>query len=222
MTAFWAIVERDVRIAMRVGGGAFLALVFFALVALVVPIGLGPDLPLLSRIAPSMAWVGAVLATQVTLDRLFQADHEDGALDSLISADLPLELAVLAKCLAHWLTSGLPIVFAVPVFGLLFTLEAGLTVPLMLALALGTPALSLLGAIGAALTVAMRRGGVLISLLVMPLYIPIMIFGVGAVGEQGESGLMSGPSILVLMALTLFSAVLAAWAGAAALRLNSD
>ncbi len=220
--AFWALVRRDLMVATRIGGGAFLALAFFALIALVVPIGIGPDRDLLSRIAPAMAWIGAALAVQVTLDRIFQADYEEGGLDLLLTAPLPLELTVLAKALAHWLTTGLPLILAAPVFGMLFALDSALAAPLVVSLLIGTPALTLVGAVGAALVVSLKRGGVLISLIVLPLYVPVVIFGMAAVGEQAESGLFAGPSLLILTALSLMSAVIAAVAGAAALRLNSE
>ncbi len=226
MSSFWAgfqaLVMRDLILSLRSGGGAFLALVFFALIALVVPIGLGPDLPLLSQVAPAMAWVAAALATQITLDRLFQADHEDGGLDGLVLSPLPLEAAVLAKCTAHWLTTGLPLALAAPVFGLLFAMDPGRSVPLLIALLIGTPALTFVGAVGAALTVSLRRGGVLVSLLVLPLYVPVLIFGAASVADLSAGEVLMPPSVLILAALTLITGVIAAWAGAAALRLNAD
>ncbi len=222
MSAFWAVVRRDLVISARLGGGLFLAAVFFALIALVVPIGLGPDMALLARVAPAMAWVGAALAVQVTLDRLFQADYEEGGLEIFATAPLGLEQVVLAKSLAHWLTTGLPLVLFTPVFGLMFGLEVALLAPLLLSLLIGTPALSLLGAVGAAVTVGLRRGGVLISLLVLPLYVPVIIFGLAAVREQAMLGLGAGPSLLLLAGFTLFTGVVGAVAGAAALRLSVE
>lgn len=220
MSAFWGLIRREVRLAVRVGGGGGMAVFFFLLTISVVPLGIGPDLNLLSRIAPGMLWVALLLSNLLTLDRLFQADQEDGSLDLLLLGPLPLELAVLAKAIAHWLTTGVPLLLAAPVLGLLLNLPIEGFLPLMGAMLVGSPALSLLGAIGAALSIGVKRGGLLISLLVLPLYLPVLIFGVSAVrgalvatpGDFGER------SLLFLGAVTLVSLVLGPIGGAMALR----
>lgn len=217
--AFWALVRRDVTLAWRIGGGLGAAVAFFLMIVTLVPLGLGPDLGLLARVAPGMLWLGALLATLLALDRLFQADWEDGGLDLLALAPLPLEAAVLAKSLAHWLTTGVPLVVAAPLFGVMLGLPGRGIGALVGALALGTPTLSLIGAVGAALTAGVRRGGLLLSLLVLPLYIPALVFGVGAVQAAVDHGGVA-PSLMVLGALALFALVLAPLAAAAALRLQ--
>jgi heme exporter protein B len=166
-------------------------------------------------------WVAALLAAMLSLDRLFQADFEDGSLDLLALSPLPLELAVVAKCATHWLTTGLPLILAAPILAVLLHMESEGFLTLIAAMALGTPSLSLIGAIGAALTVGMRRGGVLLSLLVLPLYIPVLIFGVGAV-DAAIGGLTQEPHLLILGAMLLVAVALCPWAAAAALRLNLD
>ncbi len=222
MSAFLALVGREVRLAVRVGGGGGMAVFFFLITISIVPLGVGPDLNLLARIAPGMLWVALLLSALLTLDRLFQADHEDGTLDLFVMGTLPLELVVLAKALGHWLTTGLPLIVAAPLLGLLLNLPLAGMGPLMLAMAIGSPALSLLGVVGAALAVGVRRGGLLISLLVLPLYVPVLIFGVSAtraalVAVPGDLG---GRSLLLLGAVTLVSLVLGPFGGAAALRAN--
>lgn len=218
MNAFAVIVVRDTRLAFRQGGAAMLSLMFFVIAVTLFPLGVGPGAELLARIAAGVVWVAALLAAMLSLDRIFQADHEDGSLDIIALAPLPLELAVLAKAFAHWLTTGLPLIVISPVLGVLMQLPAEGLTALMLAMALGTPALSFVGAIGAALTVAVRRGGVLLSLIVLPLYIPILIFGVGAV-EAAVVGLTMRPHLMLLTAFSLLGAVAAPIAGAQALRL---
>ncbi len=220
MSAFFALVRRDVRLATRVGGGGGMAVFFFLIVLSIVPFGIGPDLNLLTRIAPGMLWVALLLSALLTLDRLFQADQEDGTLDLLILAPQPLELTVLAKAVSHWLTTGLPLVIAAPILGLMLNLPLDGMLPLMGAMLIGSPALSLLGAVGAALAVGVRRGGLLISLLVLPFYVPVLIFGVSAsraalVAVPGELG---GQSLLLLGAVSLVSLVVGPVGGAAALR----
>jgi len=222
VSAFLALVGREVRLAVRVGGGGGMAVFFFLITISIVPLGVGPDLNLLARIAPGMLWVALLLSALLTLDRLFQADHEDGTLDLFVMGTLPLELVVLAKALGHWLTTGLPLIVAAPLLGLLLNLPLAGMGPLMLAMAIGSPALSLLGVVGAALAVGVRRGGLLISLLVLPLYVPVLIFGVSAtraalVAVPGDLG---GRSLLLLGAVTLVSLVLGPFGGAAALRAN--
>ncbi|MDO9128024.1 MAG: heme exporter protein CcmB [Parvibaculum sp.] len=220
--AFLALLLRDLRLAARLGGGGGMAVFFFLVVVAIVPLGIGPDKALLSLIAPGMLWVALLLAALLTLDRLFQADFEDGSLDLLSMGALPLELVAVAKALGHWLTTGLPLVVAAPVLGLLLNLPVASFPALLLAMLAGTPALSFLGAIGAALTVGVRRGGLLASLLVLPFYIPVLIFGVGAAeaasaGFEGDAGVQS---LLFLGAVTLGSFVLGPVGAAAALRAN--
>lgn len=220
MNAFFSLVQRDVRLATRVGGGGGMAVFFFLIVLSIVPFGIGPDLNLLTRIAPGMLWVALLLSALLTLDRLFQADQEDGTLDLLVLAPQPLELTVLAKAVSHWLTTGLPLVIAAPILGLMLNLPLEGMLPLMGAMLVGSPALSLLGAVGAALSVGVRRGGLLISLLVLPFYVPVLIFGVSAsraalVAVPGDLG---GQSLALLGAVSLASLVVGPIGGAAALR----
>ena len=220
--AFLALLMRDTRLAMRLGGGGGMAVFFFLVVIAIVPLGVGPDRPLLAALAPGMLWVALLLAALLTLDRLFQADHEDGTLDLLSTGVLPLELVAVAKALAHWLVTGLPLVVAAPLLGVLLNLPSAAAMPLTLAMLIGTPALSFLGSIGAALTVGIRRGGLLASLLVLPFYIPVLIFGVGAAaaassGIEGEAGRQA---FLLLGAVTLASLAVSPLAAAAALRAN--
>jgi len=221
MSAIAALVARDVRLAFRQGGGGLLAVGFFAVTCILFPFGIGPEPEVLRRVAAGVVWVAALLACLLSLDRMFQADLEDGSLDLLALGRTPLELVVLAKCLAHWLTTGLPLVAMAPVLAALLNLETGAWPMLLAALLLGTPALSLIGAVGAALTVGVRRGGVLLSLLVLPLTVPVLIFGVAAV-EAAALGLNPRPHLLLLAGTGLFAAVLAPLAGAAALRLALD
>lgn len=219
MVAFAALIHRDLVLAWRIGGGGGMAVAFFVLIVTLVPLGLGPELPLLARAAPGMVWIGALLATLLALDRLFQADWEDGNLDLLALGPLPLEAAVLGKSLAHWLTTGLPLVVAAPVLGLMLGLPGHAVWVLAAALALGTPSLSLIGAVGAALTAGVRRGGLLLSLVVLPLYIPVLVFGAGAVQRTVDNA-PAGAPLMVLGAIVLFSLPLAPVAGAAALRVQ--
>ncbi|MSP51012.1 MAG: heme exporter protein CcmB [Alphaproteobacteria bacterium] len=221
MNAFARIFARDASLAFRHGGGAGLAVAFFVLTVTLFPLGIGPETQILERVSAGVVWVAALLATLLSLDRLFQADYEDGSLDLLALAPLPLALVVLAKCAAHWLTTGLPLLIAAPVLALLLNMDAGGLGALVLAMLLGTPILSIFGAIGAALTVGVRRGGVLLTILVLPLYIPVLIFGVCAI-EGAISGLGARPHLLVLGALLLGALALGPWAAAASLRLNLD
>ena len=220
--AFLALITREVRLAVRVGGGGGMAVFFFLITVSIVPLGIGPDLNLLSRIAPGILWVALLLSALLTLDRLFQGDQEDGTLDHLLMGSLPLELIVLAKGLGHWLTTGVPLIVAAPILGLLLNLPIEGMAPLMFAMAVGSPALSLLGAVGAALAVGVKRGGLLISLLVLPFYVPVLIFGVSATRAALISvpGDMEGRSLMLLGAVTLASFVVGPVAGAAALRAN--
>ncbi|PKQ05144.1 MAG: heme exporter protein CcmB [Alphaproteobacteria bacterium HGW-Alphaproteobacteria-12] len=220
--AFFALLTRDIRLAARLGGGGGMAVFFFLVVVSILPFGIGPDAALLALVAPGMLWVALLLAALLTLDRLFQADYEDGSLDLFAGASLPLELVAVAKALAHWLTTGLPLVIAAPLLGLLLNLPIKAFPALMLAMLVGTPALSFLGTIGAALTVGVRRGGLLASLLVLPFYIPVLIFGVGAAAAAsgGFAGEAAFQSFLFLGAVTLASFVLGPVGAAAALRAN--
>lgn len=218
MTGFWLVLRRDLSLAFKQGGAAMLALAFFVVTVTLFPLGVGPSPDILARIGPGVIWVAALLSALLSLDRLFQADLEDGSLDLLMLAPLPLPATVLAKCAAHWLSTGLPLIAASPVLGLLMNMPAEGIWTLLAAMTLGTPALSLIGAIGAALTVAVRRGGVLLSLLVLPLYIPVLIFGVAAV-DAATVGLSARPHLLLLSAISLGAVVLAPIAAAPALRL---
>ena len=218
MSGFLAYVMRDVRLGFGKGGAAGLAVIFFLLVVTLFPLGVGPEPQILARIASGVLWVAALLSALLSLDRLFQADYEDGSLDLMVLAPLPLPLMVLAKCLAHWLTTGLPLSLAAPILALLLNLDAQVLPVLFLAMLLGTPILSLIGAMGAALTVAVRRGGVLLSLLVLPLYIPILIFGVGAIDAEGF-GLEPVPYLAMMGALLFGALALTPPVSAAALRL---
>lgn len=220
MTAFFAVIARDVALGFRAGGGAVQTALFFALTLLVFAIAVGPDAALLSRIAAPALWAAALLSALVSLDRIFQADFEDGSLDVLIeTADL-LEMRVLAKAIAHWLSACLPLVAATPLLALLFSLPAAGYWPLLAALLIGTPALSLIGAISAAVTLSMRRAGVLVSILTVPLYAPTLIFGVAAAKAGAEAAPDFAPSMMFLAAITIFSFILAPLAGAAAIRFN--
>ncbi len=219
MSALVCVFRRDLLLAIRQGGGPSLGLGFFLIAGTLAAIGLGPEPNLLARAAPGMIWVLALLACLLSLDRMFQADFEDGSLDLLPSASTALPALVLAKILAHWLTTGLPLILGTPVLALLFNLPDDALIMELVSLTIGTPALSLIGGIGAALTVGIRRGGLLLSLLILPLYVPILIFGVGAV-EASASGMDPFPHLALLGAASLVSLVLAPLASAAALRLH--
>jgi heme exporter protein B len=212
-----ALFRRELRTGQRIGGGASLGVVFFLILVTLTPFAIGPDLALLGRIAPAMLWLAALLATLLGLDRLFQADHEDGSLDLILMSKASLELIVLTKCLAHWILTGLPLVVAAPFFGLMLALPASQVWSVVLSLLVGTPALTLIGAIGAALTVSLRRGGLLLPVLVLPLCVPVLIFGVAAAGAGTGGGPFASP-FLILCALTLLAIVGAPIAAAAALR----
>src|SRR6201747_901448 len=180
MTALTALIRRDIRIALRVGGGALIGVLFFLTVVVLMPFAVGPDLKLLIRIGPAILWLGALLASLRTLDRLFTSDHDDGSLDLIVMGRTPLELACAAKALAHWLAAGLPLVIATPVLRLLLNLDGNATLAVAATLLAGTPALTFTGMIGAALAVTLQRGGLLLAVLVLPLSIPVLIFGVAA------------------------------------------
>ena len=210
---------RDLKLAMRAGGGFGLGLAFFLIVTLLVPFGVGPEVALLSRIAPGILWLGALLACLLSLDRIFQLDYEDGSLDLLATAPIPMESVAAVKALAHWITTGLPLTLAAPVFGVFLNLSADGFVWLVVSLALGTPALSMIGAFGAALTVGLKRGGLLLSLLVLPLYVPTLIFGTEA-ARRGAEGLATGTPLLMLAGITAGAIALLPFAAAAAIRVN--
>ncbi|MCL6285040.1 heme exporter protein CcmB [Ruegeria sp. 2012CJ41-6] len=214
-----ALLLRDLKLAMRAGGGFGLGLVFFLIVTTLVPFAVGPQSDLLASIAPGVLWLGALLACLLSLDRLLALDWEDGTLDLLATAPLPLEAVVSVKALAHWITTGLPLVLAAPVFGVLLNLPAPGFFWLVASLAVGTPALSVVGTFGAALTVGLKRGGLLLSLLVLPLYVPTLIFG-AEVARRGAQGMETGTPLLMLAGITLATIALLPFASAAVLRVN--
>jgi heme exporter protein B len=218
MTALSALLVRDMRLAVRVGGGALIGVLFFLIVVTLMPFAIGPDLPLLARIGPAILWLGALLANLLALDRLIAMDQEDGSLDLILMARVPLVLAVAAKALAHWLTTGLPLVLAAPLLGLLLNLDPAATRAVALTLLAGTPALTFIGLIGAALTVALRRGGLLLAVLILPLTIPVLIFGVAASNAAIVGPVPFGAPFSILCALTLMSLVVGPLAAAIALR----
>ncbi len=221
MTTFLAILRRDVRLAFRQGGTGAMTVIFFVIAVTLFPLGVGPEREVLARLSAGVVWVAALLAAMLSLDRLYQADFEDGSLDLLALGPLPLEFIVLAKSLAHWLTTGVPLIIAAPLLALLLNMAAEGLGALLLAMLLGTPILSLVGSVGAALTITVRRGGVLLSLLVLPLYIPVLIFGSAAV-EAAANGLGAKSHLLILGAFLLGASVLAPWASAAAIRVALD
>jgi heme exporter protein B len=218
MSALSALLVRDMRLAVRIGGGAMMGVLFFLIVVTLVPFAIGPDLALLKRIGPAILWLGALLASLLTLDRLFAADQDDGSLDLLLMGRSPLELVIAAKALAHWLTTGLPLVIAAPLLGVLLNLDLPATTAVTLTLLAGTPALTLIGLIGAALAVALRRGGLLLPVLILPLTVPVLIFGVAASNAAIVGPVPFGTPFTILCALTLGSLALGPFAAAAALR----
>ena len=214
-----ALLIRDLRLAFRAGGGFGLGLAFFLLVAVLVPLGVGPEGATLARIAPGILWVGALLACLLSLDRIFALDFEDGSLDLLATAPMPLEGVVAIKALAHWLVTGLPLTLAAPVLALLLNLPVAGYPWLIASLAAGTPALSVIGAFGAALTVGVKRGGLLLSLLVLPLYMPTLIFGAEVV-KRGAQGLEVATPLLLLGGITAGALAALPFAAAAAIRVT--
>ena len=214
-----ALLIRDLRLAVRAGGGFGLGLAFFLIVVVLVPFGVGPDEAVLTRIAPGILWVAALLAALLSLDRIFALDYEDGSLALLATSPLPMEGAALVKALAHWLTTGLPLTLAAPVFGFLLNLVPEAYPYLLASLAIGTPALSVIGTFGAALTVGIKRGGLLLSLLVLPLYVPTLIFGAEVV-RRGAEGLATGTALMMLAGITAGAFALLPFASAAVLRVN--
>jgi heme exporter protein B len=218
--AFLSLLRRDLLLAVRDGGALGTALGFYLLVVSLLPLGLGPDLNLLSRIAPGILWIALLLAALLSLPRMFEADHEDGSLEVIALGSLPLELAAAAKALAHWISTSIPLALMTPVLGLLLNLDLKAYPALVAAMLVGTPAVSFLGAAGAALTLKARRGGLLLALLVLPLYVPTLVFGISAV-SGATSGIGSmGASFLILAAISLVALVIGPLAAAAALKMQ--
>jgi len=222
VTALAAIIRRDLKIAMRAGGGALIGVLFFLTVVVVIPFALGPDLALLKRIGPAILWLGAMLASLLTLDRLFTADLDDGSLDLIVMSRTPLELTCAAKAIAHWLAAGIPLIVATPLVGILLNLDGAATLSVALTLLVGTPALTFTGMIGAALAVTLRRGGLLLAVVVLPLSIPILIFGVAASNAAITGPISFGTPFSILCALSLVSLVVGPFAAAASLRQGLD
>lgn len=220
MNPFWILLRRDLKLAMREGGAVGTALGFFLLVVALMPLGLGPDLNLLARIAPGVLWIALLLAALLSLGRIYEADHDDGALDAMATAPLPLELVAAAKATAHWLTTGIPLALLAPMLGILLNLDLGAYPALVATMLAGTPAVSFLGSIGAALTLKARKGGLLLALVVLPLYIPTLIFGISAVSAVTLNSGAFESSFLILIAISLASLVIGPFAAAAALRIQ--
>ncbi|MDO6726776.1 heme exporter protein CcmB [Cognatishimia sp. 1_MG-2023] len=214
-----ALLFRDLQLAMRAGGGFGLGLSFFLIVTVLVPFGVGPESALLSRIAAGVLWIGALLACLLSLDRIFALDWEDGSLDLLATSPLPLEAVCVAKALVHWLTTGLPLTITAPLLGLLLSLPDGGFLWVFISLAVGTPALSFIGMFGAALTVGIKRGGLLLSLLVLPLYVPTLIFG-AEIARRGVEGLSVSVPLMLLSGITLGTLALLPFVSALVLRIN--
>lgn len=217
MNAAFRLFLHDLKLQLRLGTDLIAPVAFFVLATLLVPLGVGPEPNLLTRLAPGMIWVTALLATLLALDRLFQRDFEDGTLDLLALSPLPLEMTVMAKVAAHWVTTGLPLLIVAPILGLMLRLDPATYVTMEISLLVGTPVLSMIGAFGAAVTLGARRGGALLALLVLPLYVPILIFATSAIGAAGE-GLSARPHLLLLASFFVAGLVLVPFAAAAALR----
>ncbi len=222
MSALAALIGRDIRIAWRIGGGALIGVLFFLSVVVLMPFAVGPDIALLKRLGPAVLWLGAMLASLLTLERLFAADHEDGSLDLLLMSRMPLELTCAAKALAHWIASSIPLIIATPLLGLMLNLDGDAMLGVALTLLAGTPALTLTGMIGAALAVTLRRGGLLLPVLVLPLSIPTLIFGVIASNAAASGQASFGTPFSILCALSLFGIAVAPFAAAASLRHGLD
>jgi heme exporter protein B len=217
MSGFGALIGRDVRLAFRAGGEAFTLVLFFVMIAAIAPFAIGPDKVVLARLAPGLVWIAALLSMLLGLDRLFRADAEDGSLVLFRHAALPLEAVVAAKLIAHWLVTALPLIVATPLLAVLLSMDPATWWATVLSLVCGTPALVAFGAVGAAVTVGLPRGGVLAAVLVVPLSIPVVIFGMGAIAGQ-----QAGSALLLLLALSLASAALSPFAAALALRTGED
>ena len=217
MKLILALIKRDLTLSMRQGGGVGTALGFFLTVVVLLPIGIGPDQALLARIAPGALWIALLLSVLLSADRIFQQDYEDGSLDIMTMGPVPFEMVALAKAVAHWLSTSLPLAIAAPILGFLVNLEPSALLPLAIAMVVGSIARSLLAAIGAAVTVGLRRGGLLVSILVLPLYVPVLIFGLSA-SQPGAAPGLTTASLLILGAIALVSLVVSPLASAAALR----
>lgn len=218
MSLFW----RDIKLAMRSGGGALLGVLFFLAVISVVPFAVGPDLNFLQRIGPAMLWIGALLSTLLGLDRLFQAERDDGSLDIMLMQETPFIVTVFIKCVAHWVATGLPLVLATPLLGLLMNMDLLSIGAVSATLLVGSPAITFIGAVGAAVAVTLPRGGLLVSILILPLAIPVLIFGVSAAYAAVEDPAPFLPPFLILCAITMFFAVIGPLAAAAAIRASTD
>ncbi|MDG4717584.1 MULTISPECIES: heme exporter protein CcmB [Thalassospira] len=217
MNGFFAILRRDLSLALRQGADSVMVVAFFIVTTTLFPFGVGPEANILARIASGVIWVSALLAAMLSLERVFQTDYEDGTLELLTLSPVSLELLVLGKVLAHWLTTGLPLIIAAPLMALMLNMDQDGFITLMVAMLLGTPALSLIGAIGAALILGARRGGVLVSLLVLPLYIPVLIFGAGAV-EAALLGISATAQLQIMAAILLIALAATPFATANAVR----
>jgi heme exporter protein B len=222
MTALSALFLRDLRIAIRIGGGAMIGVLFFMSVVTLMPFAIGPDLALLQRIGPAILWLGALLASLLALDRLLAADQEDGSLDLLMMGTMPLELAVGVKALAHWLSTALPLVIASPLLALFLNLDLTATAAVAATLLAGTPALTFIGLVGAGLTVTLRRGGLLLPVLVLPLVVPVLIFGIAASNAAVVGPVPFGTPFTILCAISLMALVIGPFAAAAALRAGQE
>ncbi|WP_181705102.1 heme exporter protein CcmB [Chthonobacter rhizosphaerae] len=222
MTSYTALFVRELRLAVRVGGGALMGVLFFLIVVSVIPFAFGPDLNLLSRLGPAVLWLGALLSTLLGLDRLYEADRDDGALDLIVGSGRSLELIALVKALAHWTATGLPLVIAAPLFSLFLAMPPATIGSTMLTLLVGTPALTFLGSIGAGLTVSLRRGGLLVPILILPFCIPVLIFGVSASTAVAFDPAGFHTPFYLLCAVSLLAAVTGPVAAAAALRGGLD
>ena len=214
-----ALLQRDLILAVRAGGGFGLGMAFFLIVVILVPLGIGPDMEILSKVSVGILWVGALLACVLSLDRIFSLDYEDGTLELLLTSPIPLEAVVTVKSFSHWITTGLPLVVISPILGLLLGLQVSDLKWVFISLLLGTPALSVIGAFGAALTVGIRRGGLLLSLLVLPLYVPTLIFGAN-VASKGLADISNNSALLILTAVTLAAFSILPFASALVLRIN--
>ncbi|MCL1079918.1 heme exporter protein CcmB [Parashewanella spongiae] len=219
--AFLTILKRDISIAIRHRGDIFNPLLFFVMVITLFPLGVGPEPNVLARIAPGIIWVAALLSAMLSLERLFKADYNDGTLEQMLLSPQPLTVLVLAKILAHWLLTGIPLVLISPLLALLLNFESSAYIALIITLALGTPVLSLLGAIGVALTVGLNKGGVLLSLLILPLYIPVLIFATGAIDAAGMN-LPYGGQLAIISAMLIGSLIMAPFAVGAALKVSTN
>ena len=214
-----ALLQRDLILAVRAGGGFGLGMAFFLIVVILVPLGIGPDMEILSKVSVGILWVGALLACVLSLDRIFSLDYDDGTLELLLTSPIPLEAVVTVKSFSHWITTGLPLVVISPILGLLLGLQVSELKWVFISLLLGTPALSVIGAFGAALTVGIRRGGLLLSLLVLPLYVPTLIFGAN-VASKGLADISNNSALLILIAVTLAAFSILPFASALVLRIN--